>query len=363
MSFDLELSGVQFTTPNPLYLRNIGRNMLQARVKNNSDWSALTKAEFVVDAESASAENLSISEIHYRPALPTSEEIEAGYDDRSDFEFIELFNFSSRPVDLGSLEFSDGIQFDLSLVDTNKTLLPGERCLLVNNLSAFLMRYRDDVDPSLNILGEFKGNLNNDGEQLIVSDKDGNVILDVTYNDGEEWPQSSDGEGYSLIKMNPEKNANDYNSNTWRSSSLIGGNPGKSDSLNFSDWLTENKIPDALIDSDNDGINALTEYAVGTDPNEVSSINGIEVRVDTLEWEGEFQECLILDVTKRIGADDVSIKFQMATKFDEWIDLIFPLRVIKSVNNGDRTETISYVVGPFSSVGKEMYFRKVLKLD
>ena len=115
MSFDLELSGVQFTTPNPLYLRNIGRNMLQARVKNNSDWSALTKAEFVVDAESASAENLSISEIHYRPALPTSEEIEAGYDDRSDFEFI-LFNFSSRPVDLGSLEFSDGIQFDLSLV-------------------------------------------------------------------------------------------------------------------------------------------------------------------------------------------------------------------------------------------------------
>lgn len=363
MSFDLELSGVQFTTPNPLYLRNIGRNMLQARVKNNSDWSALTKAEFVVDAESASAENLSISEIHYRPALPTSEEIEAGYNDRSDFEFIELFNFSSRPVDLGSLEFSDGIQFDLSLVDTNKTLLPGERCLLVNNLSAFLMRYRDDVDPSLNILGEFKGNLNNDGEQLIVSDKDGNVILDVTYNDGEEWPQSSDGEGYSLIKMNPEKNANDYNSNTWRSSSLIGGNPGKSDSLNFSDWLTENKIPDALIDSDNDGINALTEYAVGTDPNEVSSINGIEVRVDTLEWEGEFQECLILDVTKRIGADDVSIKFQMATKFDEWIDLIFPLRVIKSVNNGDRTETISYVVGPFSSVGKEMYFRKVLKLD
>ena len=127
--------------------------------------------------------------------------------------------------------------------------------------------------------------------------------------------------------------------------------------------MTENKIPDALIDSDNDGINALTEYAVGTDPNEVSSINGIEVRVDTLEWEGEFQECLILDVTKRIGADDVSIKFQMATKFDEWIDLIFPLRVIKSVNNGDRTETISYVVGPFSSVGKEMYFRKVLKLD
>ena len=106
-----------------MYLKDVGRNLLKARVKNNNEWSALNEAEFIVDAQSASAQNLSISEIHYRPLAPTLEEIEAGYNDRSDFEFIELVNISSRPVDLGYIEFSGGIEFDFSLVDSNRTLL------------------------------------------------------------------------------------------------------------------------------------------------------------------------------------------------------------------------------------------------
>ena len=363
LSFDLELAGVQFTTPNPLYLKDVGRNLLKARVKNNNEWSALTEAEFIVDAQSASAQNLSISEIHYRPLAPSLEEIEAGYNDRSDFEFIELVNISSRPVDLGSIEFSGGIEFDFSLVDSNRTLLPGERCILVNNLPAFVMRYGDAIDPSLKILGEYDGNLNNDGEQLIVSNKAGNVIIDLTYNDGKEWPESADGMGYSLIKINPEKTISDHSPNNWRSSSSVGGNPGKSDETSFQLWMMENNMQDTLSDADKDGLTALTEYAIGTDPKKVSPESGFEIRVDELEIEELVQEFLIVDITRRVGADDIIFKIQMAQNLNEWVDLIIPKQIIESVNNGNGTETVSYVIGSLNQIGTEMYFRQVLTLD
>ena len=362
LSFDLELSGVQFTTPNPLYLKTVGSNLLRARVKNNNEWSALIEADFVVDAEPVAAENISISEIHYRPSAPSVEEIDAGFNERSDFEFIELLNVSSRAVDLGSVQFTKGIQFDFSLVDAARTLLPGERGVLVNNYAAFKMRYGIKIDSELKILGEFEGNLNNDGEQLIVSDKEGNSIIDVTFNDAKEWPKGADGLGYSLIKINPVQNVSDNTPATWRSSSNIGGNPGSTDETNFQRWSIENVVSDPFSDSDNDGMSTLTEYAIGGDPNKVSSNAGITIRLETLDIDDAIDEYLIIDVTRRIGADDVVFKIQMAKSLNEWSDLIFPTSVIKSINNGNGTETVSYVVGKVNDIGDGMYFRNLISL-
>ena len=234
VSFDLELSGVQFTNPNPLYLRDEGLNTIKARVKNNSVWSAITEADFIVDAEPAGRDNLAISEIHYRPAAPNQEEIEAGFNDRSDFEFIELLNISPRAIDLGSLKFSDGIDFDFSTADTDRTLAPGERLIIVNNLDAFNMRYGKVLPPQTKIVGEYEGNLDNDGEQLVISNSDKVNIIDLIFNDGAEWPGGADGDGFSLIKINPTANYMNPDPSTWRSSAAIGGNPGYTDDLNLS---------------------------------------------------------------------------------------------------------------------------------
>ena len=38
--------------------------------------------------------DLVISEIHYRPAKPSEEEVTAGFDSRSAFEFVEIYNAS-----------------------------------------------------------------------------------------------------------------------------------------------------------------------------------------------------------------------------------------------------------------------------
>jgi hypothetical protein len=362
VSFDLELSGVQFTNPNPLYLRDEGQNTIRARVKNNNEWSALTMADFIVDSQPAANSNLAISEIHYRPAAPTQEEVNAGYNDRSDFEFIELLNFSPRAIDLGELKFSDGVDFDFSTAQTGRTLAPGERLIIVNNIDAFNMRYGKDLPPNTKIVGEYKGNLDNDGEQIIISNSKGASIIDLTYNDGDEWPGGADGDGYSLIRINPQANSMNPDPSTWRSSASIGGNPGSSDGLTLAGWSALNNVTDPLADSDNDGLSALAEYAIGTDPNTVSSSSGLTVRLVPKDIEGVTDDYFIIDVKRRIGADDVKRSLQLSNNLTKWDELKVPFRVINSNNNRDGTETISYLIDTTGQLGLNVYFRGTVSL-
>ncbi|MDC0201122.1 lamin tail domain-containing protein [Verrucomicrobia bacterium] len=363
VSFDLELSGVQFTNPNPLYLRDEGLTTIKARVKNNNVWSAITEADFIVDAEPARTDNIVISEIHYRPAQPSVEEAAAGFNDRSDFEFIELLNISPRSVDLGALVFSDGIEFDFATAERGRTMLPGARLIIVNNIDAFMMRYGKSLDPNIVIVGEFKGNLNNDGEQIIITDTKGVNIIDIPFNDGDEWPASADGEGYSLVKINPLRNYANPAPSTWRSSASLGGNPGFSDALNLAEWSALNNVSDPLIDSDNDGLSALSEYAIGTDPNAVSASDSISARIGELEIEGVTDDYLIIDVKRRIGADDVRFGLQLSNNLTKWDNLTTPTSVINVQNNGNGTETVSYLISKADTFGLNVYFKAVISLS
>jgi len=361
VSFDLELVGVKFSNPNPLYLKTEGQNTIKARVKNNSEWSALTTADFIVDAEPARADNLAISEIHYRPAAPSEDEIEAGYNDRSDFEFIELLNISPRAIDLSLLKFSDGIDFNFSTAVTGRTLSPGERLIIVNNLDAFNMRYGKVLPQQTKIAGEYKGKLDNDGEQLAIY-TDGVKIIDIIFNDGAEWPGGADGDGFSLIKINPAVNSVNPDASTWRSSAAVGGNPGSSDDLNLAEWSAFNNVSDPLADTDNDGLSALSEYAIGSHPNNVSPSSGLTVSLEPLELEGVTDDYFIIDVKRRIGADDVKVSLQLSDNLTKWDELMTPIRVMNSKNNGNGTETISYLIGKADQLGPNVYFRGVVSL-
>ena len=363
ISFDLELSGVQFSNPNPLYLREAGLNTIKARVKNNNEWSALTEADFIVDAEPARTDNIVISEIHYRPGSPTDEEVAAGFNDRSDFEFIELLNISPRAVDLGALKFSDGIEFDFSTAEEGRTLEPGGRLIIVNNLEAFMMRYGKSLDPGTVIAGQFEGNLNNDGEQIVITDTNGINIIDITFNDGDEWPASADGDGYSLVKINPSKNYSNPDPDTWRSSSSLNGNPGYGDQISLAEWSTLNNVTDPLLDTDKDGLSALSEYAIGSDPNAASPSDGINVRISELEYEGVTDNYLIIDVKRRVGADDVLFGLQLSNNLIKWENLNVPVSVINIQNNGNGTESVSYLVGKPGSYGENVYFKAVISLN
>ena len=105
--------------------------------------------------------------------------------------------------------------------------------------------------------------------------------------------RSTDPKKVAALKINPEKTISDHSPNNWRSSSSVGGNPGKSDETSFQLWMMENKMQDTSLDADRDGLTALTEYAIGTDPKKVSPESGFEIRLDELEIEELVQEFLI----------------------------------------------------------------------
>jgi hypothetical protein len=195
---------------------------IKARSVNNGDWSALNEATFVIGSAPTPEEPLKISEIHYRPAPSTEAELAAGFDRRSDFEFLELFNAGFERVDLTSLEFTRGLTLffrDLEVLD----LAPGATVLLVGNQDAFTLRY----GAGLPVIGEFaQGKLNDDGETIIfVLDADV-VIQEIPYNDQALWPESADGEGFSLTLIDPTSDAALEDPASWRASTAPGGSPG-----------------------------------------------------------------------------------------------------------------------------------------
>ena len=99
---------------------------------------------------------------------------------------------------------------------------PGERAVVVKDLSAFQARY----GTSIQVLGEYgvDTSLSNGGEQVRLVDSLGQVIHDFTYDDVEPWAVSADGDGPSLEVIDLDGNYSDPTN--WQASAADGGTPG-----------------------------------------------------------------------------------------------------------------------------------------
>lgn len=189
--------------------------------------------------------NIAISEIHYHPADPADSEIASGFTDADQFEFIELENISSGPIDLSGARFTEGIQFEFP--SPSPSLVAGERILLVADEAAFRFRYGNEI--ATGIAGNFSGQLRNSGERLRLEDAAGNVVLEFEYNDRHPWPESADGMGASLVLLAPESTPEPQEGSNWRPSTTLGGNPGSTDRIPFDETFTD--ITEyALVDAD-----------------------------------------------------------------------------------------------------------------
>jgi hypothetical protein len=204
-----ELRASVFEAANRIPIRKT--TTVKTRAYDGTEWSALHEARFIVGVP-ATAENLSITEIHYRPAAPSEAEIAAGYDKRSDFEFIEVTNSLGIDVILDGLAFSEGIFTPLTGV-----VPAGISMLIVSNESAFLARYGNDLKA--NILATFGNgtNLSDSGERILLVDSGGAPVVSVEYDDSPPWPLAADGGGLSLELGQ---------AGTWHESSKQGGSPG-----------------------------------------------------------------------------------------------------------------------------------------
>jgi hypothetical protein len=291
--------------------------VVKARLRSNSgQWSALTEAPFTLLTVPATTENLVVSKVHYHPSDPTAEEEAAGFGQSRDFEYLELLNYGEAPVSLAGLRFVDGILFAF---DPNAVfvLAPGERGVVVENAAAFIMRYGDGHP----ILGEFDaGNLNNDGEQIALLDRNGADLWRFTYNDAGAWPDSPDGRGPALAVHDPSNPPDIAGLNlpeSWRPSGQADGSPGD-DTLTLDAWLLAQPDLDPLADPDGDGINQLLAFSSGALESSLAAAFMPGVAVAEIEVAGMVDSYPVIDVFELIGGLGVETSIDVSPDLISW---------------------------------------------
>lgn len=318
-----ELHATHTITSSPLQVQE--STVVSARAFNGTDWSALAQKTYVVGTGAESG-NLLISELHYRPEGPSDAELAAGFAERKDFEFLELLNVGNGEVDLSGVYFGDGIEF---VFGPTPPLPPGGRLVLVNHQAAFEMRYADRLEE-VTIDGEFTGNLSNDGETIQLLAADGTEILSFTYNDQPPWPTSSDGEGFSLVLIDPfgDPTPDPQDPFNWRASTALHGNPGGTDAVDFSG--------DPLADADGNGRVDFLDFAFGhPDANPSAAVR-------LLEPDGQLQEYFVYQFSRNLAADEAVFTVEFSPDLVNWTHDPQPFTYLGSENQGDGTAIVTY---------------------
>jgi hypothetical protein len=180
---------------------------IKSRAYFKGTWSALNEAVFTVPSQ---PNNIIISELHYHP-LPQDSI------DESEFEFIELQNAGTEAQNLSLARFVKGVNY---VFPANTILRPNEYLVLASDEHYFHLRY------GFSPFDAYSGQLDNGGERIALVDASGDTLISFRYDDKPPWPESADGEGYSLVLAHVGLNPAYDNAANWRASTKIHGDPG-----------------------------------------------------------------------------------------------------------------------------------------
>jgi hypothetical protein len=183
---------------------------VKARVFDNVNWSAVHEATLWV---LQGMENLRITEIHYHPFDDGDAENNDG-----EYEFIELKNIGDETLGLSGMYFSRGITYSFP---NNTAIGPHEFIVLASNKNAFFTRY------GFQAFDEYEGQLDNNGETIALNTAAGDTLIKIHYNDKYPWPNSADGNGYSIVTREKDPYQDQNNAANWMASHEIHGNPGR----------------------------------------------------------------------------------------------------------------------------------------
>ncbi len=176
-----------------------GYTLLRARAFSAGQWSALTEATYGVP-------RIVITEIMYHPL------------GNEDYEFLELQNREPFAVPLDGMRLS-GVSHTFP---AGTLLASGAYGVLAREAGRFSERY-----PRVPLLGIYDGKLANEGETIALWDRHGQLVTEVTYDDGGFWPLGADGGGWSLVLVDPDGDPN--HPENWRASARYHGSPGAAD--------------------------------------------------------------------------------------------------------------------------------------
>lgn len=139
--------------------------------------------------------------------------------ENGDAEFLELQSLEADPIDLSGARLVGGVRATLP---EGSVLRPGAHLLLVADPEAFASRH-----PGITPDGSYEGRLANEGEALALVDRAGRTLAALRYDDGDFWPLTPDGLGFSLVPYEPGRAGDDPEA--WRASARPGGSPGATD--------------------------------------------------------------------------------------------------------------------------------------
>ena len=237
LTSEISPSAASYTAP--VLLSESG--VLQARTRATSEaggpiWSALQKSTFRI--VSSGPPLVVISEVMYHPSDGDLGEGEVR--DRTEFEFLEILNPGTEPLDLAGMAFTGGVRFTFP---ADASLAPGEYGVIVADPQAFEERYGDPASGAPTPLGRFMGQLDNGGERVELETAEGETLVTLRYADGPFWPLGADGLGFSLIPVDPlAPNAALDDPRAWRQSAERGGSPGAADAEPVHGGITINEI-------------------------------------------------------------------------------------------------------------------------
>ena len=109
--------------------------------------------------------------------------------------WLELYNRSANTVNLTGWQLDGGIHY---FFPTNKTIAPGAYLVVAGDAAALRVTY-----PSIDIIGNYGGNLSGNSDLIVLRDPDGNPANQVRYFDGAPWPDGANGGGSSLELRDP----------------------------------------------------------------------------------------------------------------------------------------------------------------
>lgn len=113
-----------------------------------------------------------------------------------DGEYLELYNRSSAAVTLDGWSIQDAVRFTFP---NGTQLAAGEYLVIAANRDFLLSTY-----GALPCLGNFDGQLSNDGDTIRLVDREGNLADQVAYRFEGDWPWLARGLGSSLELVHPD---------------------------------------------------------------------------------------------------------------------------------------------------------------
>ena len=115
-------------------------------------------------------------------------------------EYLEIHNPSLVAMDLGGARIAGGVRFTFP---AGTTLAPGQYLVVAKNRGQLLAVPGYGLDPN-RLLGDYEGELDNDGERIVLESSAGVLLDEVAYNDKFPWPMGADalGAGPSWLAPN-----------------------------------------------------------------------------------------------------------------------------------------------------------------